>query len=175
MTNAIHLYYGDGKGKTTAALGLAVRAAGWGKKVVVVQFLKYWKTGELSSLEKLPNVTVISSKCAGGKFFNEMSEEEKTEAKARHDEDLVKAIRLYKSGECELLVLDEAVEAYQLGLLDAEMFESLLHDTPEALELVLTGHKPVKSIIEQADYVTEMKKHKHPYDKGVVARKGIEF
>lgn len=177
MKGYTHLYYGNGKGKTTAALGLALRAAGHGRSVVIVQFLKYRETGELKSLAELPNVTIInnSSKSANKKFIFQMSEEEKAEVKARHSEDLKKALELQKNGACDVLVLDEAVEAYQLGVLDAELFESLLFNKPEALELVLTGHEPKAEIIKQADYVTEMLNHKHPYDNGVGARKGIEF
>ena len=177
MKGYTHLYYGNGKGKTTAALGLALRAAGYGKSVVLVQFLKYWETNEIKSLAKLPNVTVIcsSSKKANKKFIFQMSEEEKAEVKARHSEDLKKALDLQKRETCDLLVLDEAVEAYQLGVLDADIFENLLFSKPEALELVLTGHEPNAKIIEQVDYVTQMIKHKHPYDNGIGARKGIEF
>ena len=175
MKGYTHLYYGNGKGKTTAALGLTLRAAGCGKKVVVVQFLKYWKTGELKSLADVPNVTVICGKSDNSKFIFEMDDKEKAEARARHDKDLQKAIELQKSGACDVLVLDEVVEAYQLGVLSSELFESLLHSKPETLELVMTGHEPNSEIIKYADYVTEMVKHKHPYDSGIGARKGIEF
>jgi len=171
----IHVYYGDGKGKTTAALGLALRAAGCGKNVVVVQFLKNWTCGEHNSFPQLPNVTLLRGKAAGGKFVHEMNEDEKLETKESQDECLKSALTLVESGKCDVLVLDEVLDAYKLGVLDAEMTESLLYSKPDLLELVLTGHDPNAALLERADYVTEMIKRKHPYDEGVNARQGIEF
>ena len=170
-----HIYYGSGKGKTTAALGLALRAAGCGKNVVVVQFLKDWNCGEHNSLALLANVTVIRGKPTGGLFVRDMNDGEKAMAKAIHDENLANAIELAENGKCDMLVLDEAIDAYQLGALDAEMFENLLCNKPKPLELVITGHNPNDRLLENADYVTEMVKHKHPYDRGTPARRGVEF
>ena len=170
-----HLYYGDGKGKTTAAIGLALRAAGCGRSVVVVFFLKDWNCGEFNSLEIIPKVTVFRGKSSGSVFVCDMSDEEKAETKAIQDENLRKALELQVNGQCDLLVLDEAIDAYQLGVLDAVLFEGLLKDKPESMELVITGHRPNAELLEHADYVTEMIKRKHPYDRGVSARRGIEF
>ena len=170
-----HVYFGDGKGKTTAALGLALRAAGCGKNVVVVQFLKNWKCGELNSLALLPNVSVFRGKPPGNTFVRDMSDKEKNELKGAHDKSLSSAIELLKNEQCDLLVLDEAIDAYKLGVLDAALFEGLLNKKPEALELVVTGHNPDAELLEQADYVTEMVKHKHPYDDKIAARRGVEF
>ena len=170
-----HVYFGNGKGKTTAALGLALRASGQGKKVVVVQFLKDWKCGELGQLELLPNITVLRGKAKGSTFVYEMSDEEKAQTKAMHDENLTSAMKLQQQDLCDLLILDEAIDAYQLGVLDAALLENLLSNKPDALELVITGHKPEDRILEHADYITEMVKRKHPYDLGVSARRGIEF
>ena len=170
-----HIYFGDGKGKTTAALGLALRAVGCGKRVVIVHFLKDWNCGEFKSLEYLPNVTVFKGKSSGGVFVFDMSDEEKAKTKEIHDENLKKAVELQKKGMCDLLILDEAIDAYQLGVLDKKLFEGLLDNKPEMLELVITGHRPEARLIESADYVTEMVKLKHPYDKGVSARRGVEF
>jgi len=170
-----HIYFGNGKGKTTAALGLALRAAGFGVKVVIVQFLKDWQCGEISSLGLLPNVTVLRGKSSGGVFVRDMSDDEKAETKAIHDENLVMALELHAGGNCDLLVLDEALDAYSLGLLDEKLFVGLMKNKPENLELVITGHKPEGWMHDLADYVTEMIKHKHPYDIGIQARKGIEF
>jgi len=171
----IHIYYGNGKGKTTAALGLALRASGSGKSVVIVQFLKDWKSSELSSLEALPNVTVFRGKASGGVFVRDMSDAEKAETKTIHDENLKKALELQRNGKCDLLILDEAIDAYGLGVLNATAFEELLSNKPEPLELVITGHKADEQLLAKADYVTEMVKRKHPYDRGVAARRGIEF
>ena len=170
-----HIYYGDGKGKTTAALGLALRASGCGKSVVIVQFLKNWNCGELDSLALLPGVVVLRGKAGGSSFLPGMSDEEKVATKAIHDENLKKAIVLQGEGRCDLMILDEAVEAYSLGLLDAVLFETLLHNKPEPLELVITGHSADARLLRYADYVTEMVKRRHPYDSGVKARRGIEF
>ena len=170
-----HIYYGDGKGKTTAALGLALRAAGCGKNVIIVQFLKDWNCGEHNSLVLLNNITVFRGKSSGGVFARDMSVDEKAETKAIHDDNLKRAVKLLENGKCDMLVLDEAIDAYQMGLLEAELFERLLDNKPEYLELVITGHNPNIRLLERADYVTEMVKHKHPYDKGVLARRSIEF
>jgi len=176
MQNGLtHIYFGNGKGKTTAALGLALRASGCGEKVVVVQFLKDWKCGELGPLALLPGITVLRGKAPGHKFVFEMSDKEKAETKAIHDENLRNALDLQENGQCDVLILDEAVDAYQLGVLDAELFIGLLANKPEPLELVITGHEPEAGLLEYADYVTEMVKRKHPYDNGITARRGVEF
>jgi cob(I)alamin adenosyltransferase len=171
----IHYYYGYGKGKTTAALGLAMRAAGCGCKVVLVHFLKDWNCGELDSFKLLPNVTVLLGKATGSVFVRDMTDEQKAETKAIHDENLRKALELQINGQCDLLVLDEASDAYMLGVLDSGLLRDLLDNKPETMELVVTGHDPEPMLLERADYVTEMVKHKHPYDKGVESRRGIEF
>jgi len=176
MANGLtHLYFGNGKGKTTAALGLALRAAGCGKSVVIVQFLKSWKCGELNSLALMDNITVFRGKPPGGGFIRDMNDEEILRIKLGHDETLRSALELVDGGKCDLLVLDEIVDAYNLGVLDPELFKGLVLSKPEALELVITGHDPEPWLIEGADYVTEMLKHKHPFDNEVAARRGIEF
>jgi len=171
----IHVYYGDGKGKTTAALGLAMRAAGCGKNVIVVQFLKSWKSGEHNSISHIPNIILLRGKPSCGKFIHEMNEEEKQKTKAQQDECLKNAIESIENGQCDMLILDEAIDAHRLGVLDAELLEGLLHSKPDMLEIVITGHKPDVWLLERADYITEMVKHKHPFDKGIKARQGIEF
>ena len=170
----IHLYYGDGKGKTTAALGLALRAAGCGKNVVIVEFIKNWSCGEHNSLTQLSNVKFFRGKAAGGKFIHEMNDEEKQETKASQDESLKNALELVDANQCDLLILDEAIDAHKLGVLDAEILEELIYNKPDHLELVITGHNPDERLLNHADYVTEMVKRKHPYDEGIAARKGIE-
>jgi cob(I)alamin adenosyltransferase len=175
MAGLTHVYYGYGKGKTTAALGLALRAAGHGKRVVIVQFLKDARSGELSQLALLPNVTVLRGKAAGHTFSIDMTEEERGITRRIHDENLQKALRLRENGACDLLILDEGLDAYQLGMIDRALFESAVNDKPEPLELVITGHNPEAWLTERADYVTEMVKIKHPYDAGTAGRPGIEF
>lgn len=169
----IHLYCGDGKGKTTAALGLTLRAAGAGMKVVFVQFLKNHKTSELVSLEKTPNITVFRGK-EGAAFSFSMTQEEKEKSKLIHTENLKLGIECVLSGNCDMLVLDEAIPAFRRDLIDKELLENLIKNKPEHLELVLTGRNPEQWMIEHADYVSEIKKVKHPFDKGIKARLGIE-
>lgn len=170
----IHVYYGYGKGKTTAALGLAIRASGSGKKVVIVQFLKESNTSELNSLKLLPNITVLRG-TAAKVFVSKMTPEQLAETREIQNANLLKALDIVRSGGCDMLILDEALDAYQLGLLDGDQFLDFIEHKPEALELVITGHKPDNTIIGWADYVTEMTKIKHPYDRGIKGRKGIEF
>lgn len=170
----IHVYYGYGKGKTTAALGLALRAAGSGMKVVIVQFLKDSNTSELSALRLIPNVTVLRG-TAAKVFVRDMTPEQLERTRAIQNKNFKKALSIVDAGQCGLLILDEALDAYQQELLDREAFLEFVRHKPETLELVITGHKPEAPIIDCADYVTEMVKIKHPYDRGVSGRRGIEF
>ena len=170
-----HIYYGNGKGKTTAALGLAIRAAGCGKAVVIVQFLKDWKCGEFDSLRHIPNITVIRGSDIGGGFVRDMSEKDKLDLAEKYNENLSAALKLQAEGKCEMLILDEALDAYALGVLDQALFEDLLENKPEAVELVITGHMADEKILDYAHYITQMVKHKHPYDDGTQARRGVEF
>ncbi len=169
----IHIYTGEGKGKTTAALGLSLRAAGAGMKVVIVQLMKGRETSEAETLGLIPNITLIRNKSDGG-FWRNMSEEKRESRRHEHNANIKMALDLVDAGQCDLLVLDEAVSAYNLGALDRELIEKLLKNKPAGLELVLTGREPCELFLDCADYVTEMKKVKHPFDRGIVARQGIE-
>lgn len=169
----IHLYYGDGKGKTTAALGLTIRAVGSGFKVVFVQFLKNQATGELAVLDGLQGVAVLRGKEGSGFSFS-MTEEEREKTKLLHTENLKTAIELAASGKCDMLVLDEAASAYARDLIDRKLLEEFVWNKPEGVELVLTGRNPAEWMIDCADYVSEIKKIRHPYDRGIPARTGIE-
>ena len=171
----IHIYYGDGKGKTTAALGLALRAAGSGKNVVIVQFLKGRTCGEHSTIPKLSNIELLCAKPVNNKFVKDMTDEEKLQTATVQNDCLNKALKLVDSGQCDLLILDEITDTLQMGVIDNILLDKLIFEKPDSLELVITGHKPDKRMLNRADYITEMKKHKHPYDNGVNARKGIEF
>ncbi len=169
----VHLYHGDGKGKTTAAVGLAIRAAGCGKHVLFVQFMKGGQTGELVILGQIPNMKVVRNKPCN-KFSFAMTEAEKAELTRCHNALLGEAIIMTKDGQYDLLVLDEAVGACAKNLLDEAMLQDFVQKKPETLELVLTGRNPSAFLLEAADYVTEMKKIKHPYEQGIPARVGIE-
>lgn len=169
----VHLYCGDGKGKTTAAIGLGVRAAGRGLRVILLQFLKGQETGELRTLAKIPGITVVRGKKSAA-FTFQMSEEEKAETRRTQDEALRDCIDRCREGECDLLILDEGVGAYGKGLLDRELLLRFLDSRPAGVEVVLTGRDPAPELLARADYITEMKKVRHPFDKGVPAREGIE-
>lgn len=172
MFGLIHIYCGNGKGKTTSATGLAVRVAGFDKRVVFCQFFKNGTSSELKSLEKLENITVLSCKKSYGLYCN-MDEEEKREAEKDYGELLERA--LSKAENADLLVLDEAVSSCNHKMISEERLLDYLKNKPKNLEVVLTGRNPSEKLLGMADYVTEMNKIKHPYDNGTPARKGIEF
>lgn len=169
----IHLYCGDGKGKTTAAFGLCLRALGHGFRVGVVQFLKDGDSGELKALGLFHDVRIVSGKSITGFSFN-MSEDEKKIVKKSHEDHLREAISWCQEGWCDLLILDEAVTALGNGLLDKDMLIDFLKNKPPELEVVLTGRNPCKALVELSDYCSEIKKIKHPFERGIMARKGIE-
>lgn len=174
MKSCIHIYCGDGKGKTTAALGLAVRAAGCGKKVLITRFLKTDHSGEVKSLGRLPEIKVTPCERSFG-FFSKMSEEQKAEAEVYYSGLLETTLDQAAEGGFDLLVLDEIMAVCNFGLVKEERVLDFLTSRPEELEVVLTGRDPSERLIEAADYVSEIKKVKHPYDRGVMARRGIEF
>lgn len=168
----IHIYFGQGKGKTTAAVGLATRAAGSGLKVLFVQFFKDGSSGEVKSLQKLENVTLLYPDTYNGRYAT-MNDDQKAVTKKSYTEALKKAID--KAKDFDLIVLDEAVSVYTHGFMDREDLISFLKENGEKKEIVLTGRDPARELLELADYATEMKKHRHPFDRGVEAREGIEY
>ncbi len=173
VKGCLHIYCGDGKGKTTAAVGLAVRAAGYGMKVLFCQCMKDGTSSEVEMLQKLG----IDYCCCTEKFgfYWNMTDEQKEKAKDSYMELFVKVIKKAKEENYGMLVIDEFMSAYQYGMIAPREAIRFLMERPEGLEVVLTGRDPGEELIELADYVTEMKKRKHPFDKGVKARKGIEM
>lgn len=171
-TGMIHIYYGDGKGKTTAAIGQAIRAAGSGLKVLFFQFMKDNNSSERKILEQIPNITCLPGK-RHVKFYNQMNGEEKTEYRRYNTKALDEIVKFCIN--FDVLVLDEAVCAVDLGLLSEEKLIDFLLHKPRGLEVVMTGHHVSGELLQTANYVTEMKKLKHPYDEGRSAREGIEF
>lgn len=169
----VHLYCGDGKGKTTAAVGLAVRHSGRGGKVVFAQFLKDGTSGECRVLAKL-GVTVLAANPVG-KFSFRMTEEEKAETAAALGRTFDAATGFAVRERATLLVLDEVCAAVNCGFLPEKTLTQFLESRPDSLEVVLTGRDPSENLQVHADYITEMKKRRHPFDEGVAAREGIEF
>ena len=165
----LHLYWGDGKGKTTAAMGLALRALGSGKRVVIVQFLKGGQSGEIPLLAQL-GAKIFRGK-GGQKFVFQMNEAEKAAARAVQNENLTAAL----AEPADLLILDEAGSAWELDMVDKDLLRRAVLERPAAQECVLTAHKAPQWMLNAADYSTEMKCRRHPYQKGIKARKGIEY
>ena len=139
-TGLLHLYYGDGKGKTTAAMGLALRAMGSGKRVVILQFLKGGKSGEVPLLEQL-----------GAKVYRG------------------------KTGQNFVFQMDEAGSAWELDMVDKALLQKAVLERPAEQECVLTAHAAPQWMLDAADYATEMKCRRHPYQRGISARQGIEY
>lgn len=198
----IQLYTGDGKGKTTAAVGQAVRAVGSGYRVMFCQFMKGGESGELEVLKGLPQVEIY--RCEREfPFFNAMTDRDKEEITEIHNAIIRNIIRRFDglnntgnisvngSGAVGLMaVLDEITYPLNWGLIDVSLFKDLVgkmkalyngrsgdsgEESLSRIELVLTGREPDRFILENADYITEMKKLRHPFDWGIQARKGIEY
>ena len=170
----LHVYYGDGKGKTTAAIGLAVRALGCGQTVCLVQFLKGRGTGEVVFLEKTPGITILRGKTAAC-FTFQMNEAQKAECAVRQAEIFAEGLAMARQGRCDLLILDEVLDAVRLGFLSEDALRKLTGEAAPAAEVVVTGRGPAPWLLEAADYVTHMVKGKHPYDRGIAARRGVEY
>lgn len=168
----IHLYCGDGKGKTTSAIGLALRMAGRGRGVVIAQFLKGADTGERYALAHVPQVTLLPVP-DHVKFSFLLTPEERLTESERAEALLTQAGLLAREETCGLLVLDEVCSAISTGLLALESVLNLLDSLNT--ELVLTGREAHPELEARADYITRCSKIRHPYDQGIQARPGIEF
>lgn len=165
---------GNGKGKTTAALGMAFRAWGQGMKVLVLQFIKGgWKYGELKAAEKLgPNYEIRQM---GEGFIKGADDQSLDEHRHAAREALKAAVTEITSNKYDMIILDEVLYAIRYGLVALDDVLALLDRKPEKLHLVLTGRNAPPEIVERADLVTEMREIKHPYAQGIPAQKGIEF
>lgn len=170
----IHIYCGDGKGKSTAAAGLAVRAAGCGLKVLFARFLKNEVSGELRILDAVPEIEVIHLEKSFG-FYHTLNQKEKQMVKELYEQLFYTVKENAETGRYDMLVMDEFMAAYNYDLIPHETVLKFLENKPEKLEVVMTGRNPCEELIQIADYVSEIKKVKHPFDHGVKARKGIEF
>lgn len=174
MKGYIHIYCGDGKGKTTASVGLAVRAAGRGKNVLVSRFLKTEDSGEVAVLRTIPGITVLPCERTFG-FTFQMTPEQKREAAGYYKNQLEQTWKQAISGGYDVLILDEIMAVCNTGLVDETRLLFLLDHKPEHLEVIMTGRNPSEECKARADYISEIKKEKHPFDFGVSAREGIEY
>ena len=171
----IIVYTGKGKGKTTAALGIALRATGYGKKICMIQFIKgSWHYGEMDSSKRLePEFEMV----AVGKGFVGIIDDKSP--KEDHEKIAREAIRIsnekIQSGKYDIVILDEINYAVNLGLIPVEDVLNIIKSKPQEVDLVLTGNYATDKVIEVSDLVTEMKEVKHPFRQGIKARRGIDF
>ena len=170
----LHIYCGAGKGKTTAATGLAVRAAGSSMRVLFARFLKNEFSGELKILDQIPEIEVLHLEKSYG-FFKTLSEKEQEEVREMYGRLWNTIQRKISTEDYDMLVIDEFMAAYRYGLIPNEEAVQFLKDRPDNLEVVLTGRDPSDELLELADYISEVKMVRHPFEKGIRARKGIEY
>jgi cob(I)alamin adenosyltransferase len=198
MKGLVHVYTGTGKGKTTASLGLALRAVGHNLKVFIIQFMKSGDTGEMFSIEKyVPNIKFVQvGKDALDekqlKIFSHKKDDKKLTENKLGDEEiyvflpdddeaessrrgLELARKIIMKGNVDVVIMDEINCCLDKKIIPTEDVLKLIKEKPENVELILTGRGAPKSLIDAADYVSEVRRVKHPYDKGILARKGIEY
>ena len=169
----IHVYTGEGKGKTSASLGIALRAIGWNRKVCIIQFIKgYCNIGEAFFAKDNPNLTLIQIKESKSRNVTKKSV---TEAKDSTIIAVEKAKEILSSKEYDIVILDEINGALFYGLINIDDVKELISNKPIETELILTGRYAHEDILEMADYATEMKCIKHPYEKGIFARESIDY
>ena len=166
----VHVYFGDGKGKTTAALGLAFRALGGGMRVCVCQFLKGAPSGEIDALSRFSRAEVLRAQFEGERFFWEMDGEARRACASQQRELLQRALKT----SADLFVLDEALDAHCVGALSNDELSDAVEALRARAEIALTGRSAPEWLLSRADYITRMEKLRHPYDRGITARRGIE-
>jgi cob(I)alamin adenosyltransferase len=167
----VHIYTGEGKGKTTASVGLAVRAKSRGLQVLYAQFMKEAEGGGEAELLRKMDVEFVSYDKVLSTVFNPDADRDSIRKEALAALDSVKS----KLAEFDLAILDEFLYVVGEGLITEDEALSLVKEKPEAVELVLTGRGATKALIEAADHVTEMKDVKHPFQEGIGARRGIDY
>lgn len=170
----VHIYYGDGKGKTTCGMGLCLRCAGARMRVLIYQFMKDGCGNERTLLENIPNVTFAGEK-RKVRFSFRMSDEEKQKERELYRREFAALEERVRREKYDVLLLDEALNAVSCGLLEESALTEFLDHRPEHLEVILTGREASPAIRERADYLSRIVKEKHPYDSGIMAREGIEF
>lgn len=172
MYGLIQLYCGDGKGKTTAAVGAAVRCAGAGGKVLFFQFMKGNKSSELAALSYIPNI-IIEKGYDNIKFIWDMDKQEKDEVRSYYKKKLIEITNKWAG--YDMVIFDEIISAISCEILDLYEVMEAIRLKPKKTELILTGRDPDDKIQSICDYISEIKSIKHPYDIGIEARKGIEY
>ncbi len=171
----IHIYTGDGKGKTTAAIGQGIRACGRGNKVYMVQFLKGQSTGELSTLKKLePDFKVFRFEKIKDFVWN-LTQSQLKELKSQINTAFLFIKNTIKNFDCDLLILDEIMGVLSNNFIDTGSVIELLKNKPEKMEIILTGRDAPKELQDIAHYVCDIKSIKHPFQCGIPAREGIEY
>jgi len=170
MKGYVQIYTGNGKGKTTASLGLSLRAAGAGLKVFIAQFLKQGDYSEIKALERFSDL-IRTEQYGLGSFIKGQPTEEEIQAAQKGLQEVREAML---SGEYDVIIVEEGNVAVSCGLFEVQKLLELISQKPDNLELVITGRGAAPEVIEQADLVTEMKEIKHYYQEGVAARVGIE-
>lgn len=169
----IHVYCGDGKGKTTCAMGLCLRAAGAGFRVLIYQYMKDGTARERRILETEQNVT-FANEVREVSFSFRMSGGQKIREMERYRMETMQVLERARRELFDVLLLDEALYAVSCGLLEESVLTEFLDGKPEGLEVILTGRDPSGAILDRADYVSRIAKEKHPFDRGIPARDGIE-
>ena len=175
MDHRLHLYHGTGKGKTTAAMGLALRSAGHGRRVLIAQFLKDGTSGELAALRRLSGVMVCDTQPVRG-FLWSMTEEEKARTSREQTRLALELAETIRSTAPELIVLDELAQAWSMGVVAEEAARALVETALAHGETVTTGYAAPSWLLEHADYVSRIDAERHPYEtEGLPAREGIEW
>jgi cob(I)alamin adenosyltransferase len=173
----LHIYYGKGKGKTSSALGLILRAAAYGKKIVLIQFFKPTKafSGERLSLKKLKNIKQIRFNQHHPIFIKNLDNGQIEKLKENIDKAILKLKKILRKEKFDIIVCDEILNIIHKKLVKEEDIMKLLSKFGCKKEIILTGRNKPKKLIKIADYVTEFRAGKHPFQKGILARKSIEF
>lgn len=169
----IHIYCGDGKGKTTTGMGLCARAAGYGYRVLIYQFMKNNSTSERKLLGLSDHITIMDG-LPQEKFSFQMTPEEKASRREYYESQFAMITAKACEEDYDVLFCDELVYAIRAGLFTEQKLLDFLSSRPKKLEVILTGRDPSPALIDACDYVSEIRKIKHPFDQGLPARKGIE-